>query len=60
MSYEWITHEAFVAAVEEASGADLSIPGMWEVVSEEFNNEAISLVEEAPERFGLTAPKEDE
>jgi hypothetical protein len=65
MSYDWITDEAFTNAVEalladESPGSLLSIPGVWEIVSEHFNNDAIDLIREDPERFGLTAPDDDD
>ena len=44
-----IGHEEFVAAVFELADQDgvdavLSIPGVWEVVAEYYNNDAIDLI----------------
>ena len=60
-AYEWITDEAFTNAVEQlvseqSASALLAVPGIWEIVSEHFNNDAIELIEQDPSAFGLDAP----
>lgn len=45
--YDWVTNEAFDRALaeitEEQRHTLLSVPGVWEVVSEELNNEALDM-----------------
>jgi hypothetical protein len=53
-----IDHETFVAAVTELATRDgvgvvLSIPGVWEAVSEYYNNDAIdNILADAEEETG--------
>ena len=52
--WSWVTTEMFDRAVREiAAGLDvLDIPGVWEIVAEELNNDALDLL--ASERgYGL-------
>ena len=49
--WSWVTTEMFDRAVREiAAGLDvLDIPGVWEIVAEELNNDALDLL--ASERW---------
>jgi len=39
--YSQMTNEEFDSILEEISGCDLSIPGVYEAVSEEYNNDVL-------------------
>lgn len=54
-TYDWVTTEMFDEALQELlskeTGSDLlSIPGVYEVLSEHFNNEVLEKLEEKREQ----------
>lgn len=54
MSYDWVTREAFDAKlaefVDKMSTAELlSIPGMYEILCEELNNDVLTALEDERE-----------
>lgn len=56
--YSYVTTEMFDNKLAELANVDLSIPGMYEVVSEEYNNEVLEALDREHEKNAY-APTED-